>query len=230
MLATSRITAERLRSRLLDNQVSPDLMWSTLRDVPTEDRDAWLDVVLDTQELHDDEPDLPRGCVPYLPCPVSTVLDVIDRASVTPDDVFVDVGCGLGRTVFLAHLLTGAGCIGIEIQSALTQLAIGRAQWLNLTRTRFIHADAVDLIGFISVGTVFFLYCPFSGERLERLLDELEGIARTRQIRVCCVDMAPLQRPWLTRVESASAAFDLYYSGQVEGLAPRDLLGTQRST
>jgi hypothetical protein len=40
----------------------------------------------------------------------------------------------------------------------------------------------------------------------------LRSIARTMQIRVCCVDMAPLERPWLTRVASTSRAFDLYRS------------------
>jgi hypothetical protein len=183
-----------------------------LDSIPREDRDAWLNLLLDIEEVREDGPDLPRGCVPYLPCPVSTVLSVVDQAEVTSTDVFVDVGSGIGRTMFLVHLLTGAACIGIEIQSSLMKLATERAESLNLTRTRFIHADAVDLTRFITIGTVFFLSCPFSGERLERFLDRLESIARTRQIRVCCVDMAPLERPWLTSLDSTSPEFDLYRS------------------
>lgn len=38
-------------------------------------------------------------------------------------------------------------------------------------------------------GAVFFSYCPFSDARLDRTLDVLEGIARQRPIRVCCVDL-----------------------------------------
>jgi SAM-dependent methyltransferase len=209
---TSRTAAELIRSRLLGNQSSPELVQSTLNRVPREDRDAWLDLLLDIDGIRDDGPDLPRGCVPYLPCPVSTVLGVVDQARVTSADVFVDVGSGIGRTLFLTHLLTGAGCIGIEIQSSLMKVATRRAEWLNLTRTRFIQADAVDFTRYITIGTIFFLYCPFSGARLERFLDGLESIARTRQIRVCCVDMAPLDRPWLTRLGSTCPELDVYQS------------------
>jgi SAM-dependent methyltransferase len=208
----SRAAAKLLRDRLVSDRPSPELIRSTLRSVSKEEWDAWVDLVLDVEEVLDDEPDLPRGCVPYLPCPVSTVLDALEQAKVTSSDVFVDVGAGLGRTVFLAHLLTGAGCIGIEVQPRLMKAAAARADWLSLSRTRFICGDAVDLIQYIPIGTVFFLYCPFGGERLERFLGGLESIARTRQIRVCCVDMAPLERPWLTRLRSTSPAFDLYRS------------------
>lgn len=212
MQPTSRTAAERIRSRLLSNQRAfPELFRSTMNCIPREDHDAWLDLLLDVEDVPNDGLDLPRDCVPYLPCPVSTVLGIVDQAGVASTDVFVDVGSGIGRALFLVHLLTGAGCIGIEIQSSLMRLATERAERLNLTRTRFIHADAVDLIRFITTGTVFFLYCPFGGERLERFLDGLKSIARTLRIRVCCVHMAPLERPWLTRIGS-SPEFDLYRS------------------
>ena len=112
----------------------------------------------------------------------------------------------------LANLLTGAACIGLEIQPALVQAAQGRAAWLKLDRTRFVAGDAADLLRFISTGTVFFLYCPFGGERVARILDDLEAIARTREIRICCVHMPPLDRPWLARLPSTSVELDVYRS------------------
>lgn len=191
---------------------SPAVAQDALRALPPDDRDEWLDLLWDTPELFDDDPDLPRGCVPYLPCPVTSIWAAIQQANVTSADVFVDVGAGLGRTAFLVHLLTGAGCIGVEIQPSLVKAATGRATWLNLSRTRFIQGNAVDMIPFIPIGTVFFLYCPFSGVYLQRFLDGLESIARTRQIRVCCVGMPALKRPWLTRLPSTSVELDIYQS------------------
>jgi SAM-dependent methyltransferase len=143
---------------------------------------------------------------------VGTVLQALQQAAVTAADVFVDVGSGLGRTTFLAHLLTGAGCIGLEIQSALVQAARARAAWLDLSRTRFVEGDAVDLVRFMTIGTVFFLYCPFGADRLHRLLDDLEEIACTRQIRVCCVDLPRLDCPWLAAVPSDSVELTVYRS------------------
>jgi SAM-dependent methyltransferase len=126
--------------------------------------------------------------------------------------VFVDVGSGTGRTVFLANLLTGAGCIGLEIQPALVEVARGCAARLNRGRTRFVEGDAAELLRFITSGTVFFLYCPFGGDRVDRVLDDLEAMARTRQIRICCVHMPRLERRWLVPVPSTSVDLDVYRS------------------
>jgi hypothetical protein len=47
---------------------------------------------------------------------VATALDAIERAHVTANDVLVEVGSAMERTALLTHLLTGVGCIGLEIQ------------------------------------------------------------------------------------------------------------------
>jgi hypothetical protein len=78
-----------------------------------------------------------------------------------------------------------------------------------------VEGDAAEILRFISIGTVFFFYSPFGGDRLRRALDDLEAIARTREIRVCCVHMPPLERPWLVRVPSTSVDLDVYRSGPV---------------
>jgi len=181
-------------------------------ELPPSDREAWLDAVWDVDELPPDDPNLPRGCVPYLPCSVATVLDAVEQAGVTSDDVFVDVGSGAGRAALLVHLKTAAACIGLEIQPALARSAQARADWLGLERLRFVEGDAAEMIRFVPTGTVFFLYCPFGGERLERFLDGLEDVARARPIRVCCVDMPPLDRRWLRRRPATSSNLDVYDS------------------
>lgn len=207
-----RDAATRVRTLLVCSEATPAIFRAILKDIPPQDRDSWLDLLWDLDDVPEDDPGLPRGCVPYLPCPVATVLEALERADLTSDDVFVDVGSGTGRTALLATLLTGAGCIGLEIQPALVEAARGRAAWLNLDRTRFLNGDASDLVRFITIGTVFFLYCPFGGDRVDRILDDLEDIARTRQIRVCCVHMPPFERPWLVRLPSTSAGLDVYRS------------------
>lgn len=205
-----RKSARLVRTHLLSNRATPAIFRPILDDVPPPERDGWLDLLWDLDEIPDDGPELPRDCVPYLPCPVATVLEAVERANVTSDDVFVDVGSGTGRTAFLARLLTGAGCVGIEVQSSLAEAARGRAAWLNLDRTRFLDGDAAELLRFMTVGTVFFFNCPFSGDRMRRALDDLEDIARTRQIRVCCVHMPHLERPWLVRTPSTLVELDVY--------------------
>lgn len=220
MQEPSRTGARQLWSQLAQNQATPRMVRAALSEVPCEDLDAWVDLLWDVGDVPDDDRSLPRGCVPYLPCPVASVLSAIDDARVTSADVFVDIGSGLGKTAFLVHALTGASAIGLEIQPALVHAAAARAAELKLARLRFIQTDAVDWVRAGALGTVFFLYCPFSGQRLERVLGALEGIARTRQLRLCSVDLPVFECPWLEQVPSTSADLHVYRSTTVGPSAP----------
>ncbi|MFO0576279.1 MAG: class I SAM-dependent methyltransferase [Polyangia bacterium] len=194
---TRRAEAEQLRGRLGSGAVPPSEFRAALLRVPPAERDAWLDRILGLDELPDDGPDLPRGCVPYIPCAVDTLLRMVEHAAVQAGDVFVDIGAGLGRSAVFTHLLTGASALGIEIQASLVRAARELAQRLNTPRVAVLEGDAAQRTDSLASGSVFFLYCPFSGARLEQVLDGLEAVARVRPIRVCCVDLALPPRPWL---------------------------------
>lgn len=193
-----RESAERVRLLLSSAQVPPAAFRAALTGVPPVERDAWLDLVFGLDALPDDSPELPRGCVPYLPCSVDALLRMVELAEVKAADVFVDVGAGVGRAASLVHLLTGAAAIGLEIQPGLVRASRDLMARLNLRRFFPIEGDATRLTSFLAIGSVFFLYCPFGGERLEQVLDGLEAIARTRPIRICCVDLPLPPRSWLT--------------------------------
>lgn len=208
--------AARIRSDLRRGLITPAIFSAALSEVAAPDRDEWLDLLWDVDEVPADAPNLPHGCVPYLPCPVAAVLEALELARVTFGDVFVDVGSGLGRVSVLVHLKTGAACIGLEIQAALARAAQARADWASLSRVRFVEGDAAEMVRLIAIGTVFFLYCPFGSQRLRRFLEGLEEIARTRQIRVCCVDMPALEASWLSRVSSSASRVDVYRSNLLD--------------
>jgi hypothetical protein len=209
---THRESAERIRTLLLNAQAPPAVFRAALTRVPPSERDAWLDRVLGLDSVPDDGPELPQGCVPYLPCPVDALIRMVEQAGVQASDVFVDLGLGVGRAAALVHLLTGAAAIGIEIQPALVHAARELGTRLNTSRFSPIEGDATQLAGSISTGSVFFLYCPFSGDRLEKVLDDLESIARTRTIRVCSVDLPLPPRPWLTFAAPPSGGLTVYRS------------------
>jgi len=189
-----------MRWLLSTGRAPPAAFHAALTSVPASERDGWLDRVFELGELPDDGPELPSGCVPYLPSSVDTLLRMVELAEVQSGDVFVDVGSGLGRATALTHLLTGAGAIGLEIQSALVRGSRDLASRLNAPRVAVIEGDAVRLTRYIMIGSVYFFYCPFGGERLDRVLDDLEAIARTRRIRVCSVSLPLPSRSWLTPV------------------------------
>ena len=213
--ATDRESAERIRSQLATARITPASFHAAITSVPPEHRDAWLDDVFGLDEIPDDGPALPRGGVPYLPCSVDALLRVIEHADVRSSDVFVDIGSGVGRAAAFVHLLTGAAAIGLEIQPSLVAASRELAARLNGLRVAPIEGDAAVLAGYMMIGSIFFLYCPFSGERLEKVLDDLEPIAYTREIRVCCVDLPLPPRPWLRLASPPSDDVAVYRSTHV---------------
>jgi hypothetical protein len=168
-----------------------------LLEVDPAHRDAWVDRVLGLGELPDDR-ELPPGCAPYLPSAVDVLREAIERAGVTDEDVFVDVGSGVGRALAVVHLLTGAGAVGVEIQADLAARAAEMAARLGLERVRTVHGSAEEMIARLPIGTVFYFYCPFGRERLLRTIDALRPQAEVRPLTLCFVDMPAPDVGWLT--------------------------------
>lgn len=175
-------------------------------------RDAWVDAVLGTEEIADDGDELPLGCVPYLPCAVDTLLRLVAGAQIDDRDIVVDIGAGAGRAAALIHLLTGAQVVGIEIQRHLARASSELKVRLGLSQLSMLEGDVSDLVTAFSVGSVFFLYCPFGGERLNKLVDALEPIARARPIRIGCVDIVLPARPWLRALPLPTSDLTIYSS------------------
>ncbi len=206
-------------------RIDPATFRAELLRVPPNERDAWLDARLALGDLPEDDAALPRGCVPYFPCAVDAVLRAIDRAVIRADDVFVDVGAGVGRVAALVQLLTGAEAIGVEVQPALVRSARALARRLDAgSRLSFVEGDVTEVdVAALARATVFFLYCPFSGDRLEQLLRAIEPLARERSIRVAAVDVPLPPCGWL-EAEAVVPPGDLVIHRSVchaDRLAPR---------
>jgi hypothetical protein len=206
-----------MHSLLSSGQSNPAAFRAALAVVSPTDRDAWIDLVLGLDGLPTDDASLPRGCVPYLPCPIDALILIADRAAVQASDVFIDIGSGAGRATVLMHLMTGAAAIGLEIQPPLVLVARDLSTRIGASRVTVVEGDAALTIGTMMNGTVFFLYCPFSGDRLSKVLAALESIAQTRPIRVCCLDLPLPACPWLGLSSQPAKGLDIYSS---EGTQP----------
>jgi Histone methylation protein DOT1 len=122
---------------------------------------------------------------------------------VGPDDVFVDLGAGLGQVVLLAHLLTGAVARGLEIEPAFCEYARVCATGLGLTAVSFIEGDA--RVALYDSGTVFFMYTPFTGELLDIVFGLLQRESESRPFTVVTygpITTAAARQSWLRPVDS----------------------------
>ena len=165
-----------------------------------------IDVAL--EETKQREPDM----VFLQPTPVRIVLELVEEANITKDDVFYDLGSGLGQVPILVRLLTGAKTRGIEFEAAYCSYAQQCARRLNLSHVEFMNLDARDAD--YSDGTVFFMYTPFTGKLLQEVLEKLKGESRKRAIRICtygpCTPHVSNQS-WLRRVGQVDQNADHEY-------------------
>jgi hypothetical protein len=145
--------------------------------------DTFVDGVLRVGVLPRAQREPDPEMVLYQPTPARIVLDMVRRLQLGPDDVFYDLGSGVGRVTILAALLSGACAKGVEYETAYAEYAQRRVKELSLSRVEFINADARDVK--YADGTVFFLYTPFKGKILQRVLALLRDESRRRHIRVC---------------------------------------------
>jgi SAM-dependent methyltransferase len=118
----------------------------------------------------------------YQQTPARIIFELVEKARLTGEDVFYDLGSGLGQVPILVNLLSGATAKGIEFEPAYCDYARGCAADLNLSRVEFINADARTAD--YSEGTIFFMYTPFEGRILQEVLEKLRGESRRRWIRL----------------------------------------------
>jgi hypothetical protein len=160
--------------------------------------DTFLEQVIFTTTFPSESRERDPEMIRYEATPARIILELVDSLHLTPDDVFIDLGSGLGLVVMLVNLLTGVPSVGIEYDPAYCEFARSCADALNLKNVTFIQTDArsADL----NSGTIFYLFTPFVNEIFKSVLERLRYTAIRHNIYICSYgtitfDLAKL--PWL---------------------------------
>lgn len=174
--------------------------------------DAFINGLLTNQPLPEATIEQQPEMVFYQQTPARVIFEIADRARLTPNDVFFDLGSGLGQVAILINLLTGAKAQGVEYEPAYCNYATSCASNLNLADVKFINTTAQN--GNYAEGTVFFMYTPFEGTMLQEMLDILKKEAQQKTIRIftygpCSPNVA--RQSWLSCVNGAADSFYALY-------------------
>ena len=164
--------------------------------------DLFINGLLLTQALPSETKLREPEMVYYQQTPARIIFELAEKAQLTGDDAFFDLGSGLGHVPILVNLLSGATAKGIEFEPAYCEYARACAADLNLPRVEFINADA--RAADYAAGTVFFMYTPFRGRILHDVVAKLQGEAQKRRIRLftygpCTTHVS--QQSWLARAD-----------------------------
>lgn len=188
--------------RQLEEYVDSDSYERTPDEIGYDSLDMFVNGLLRTGVVPEETKEREPEMVFYQPTPARIVLQLIEKANITKDDVFYDLGSGLGQVPILVNLLSGARAKGIEFEPAYCDYARQCARRLNLPRVEFINVDAREAD--YSDGDVFFMYTPFEGGLLQEVLERLEGESRKRKIRIYTYGPCTLQvsnQSWLERLD-----------------------------
>jgi SAM-dependent methyltransferase len=160
--------------------------------------DIFINRLFPFETMPEQTKDLEPEMVYYQKTPARMVFELVEKSGFTKEDVFFDLGSGLGQVAILVNLLTGISVKGIEFEPAFYEYARDCAMELNLFNVTFINVDARKAD--YSEGTVFFMFTPFRGEMLQEVLDLLRKESLLRKIKIItygpCTAQVALQS-WL---------------------------------
>ena len=161
-----------------------ELMWRAVDRRYGLPRQAALNVDLSEVDL------AAPGRVWYEPSPSFVLPRILRRDEVGPDDVFIDLGCGMGRVVFeAARRYPFRRVLGVEISADFASTARGNLE-RNLDRLRCRDFEIVtsDILEYELPDdvTIVYMHNPFRGEvfaaALRRILDSADR--RPRRLRI----------------------------------------------
>jgi len=133
----------------------------------------------------------------YLPTDYLLIAYLFMPIAFGPADVFIDIGCGLGRVVLMAARRPIRRAIGIEYDPPLALPAERNARQLRGAKApiEIRNQDATEAE--YSEGTIFWLYNPFGEATMQIVLERLRQSLRTSPRRITIIYVFPVFAPLL---------------------------------
>ena len=149
----------------------------------------------------------------YIPSPYRDIFDVLKTANLSKDDVFTDLGCGLGRVVFAASWAGARRATGVELVSWLADGAKENRRRCKLKSQdiEFFERNAVDHS--FADTTLLYMFHPFGeqilAEVLEKARADRKAAGAMRPLRIAYVnpvcEKVLAESGWMRRTLEAEA-------------------------
>lgn len=132
---------------------------------------------------------------------------------ISENDVFADIGCGLGRVLCVASLFKFKKVIGIDLDKELCDQALRNANQMRFKKApmEIIAGDALELD--LDEITVFYFYSPFGEQTMDTFLENVkESLDRNpRKIQMIYLNPTYIKvfksKKWLSLKEERKTRF-----------------------
>jgi SAM-dependent methyltransferase len=152
----------------------------------------------------------------YQPTGVLPFRQVLDKVAFPKPGVFVDYGCGKGRTLLLASRLPFERVVGIEFSQELCEAAQRNADAFDKAGQlkapiEIVCTDAV-LYNYQGDENIFYFFYPFDADLMIRVLDSIDTSLQAHPRDAVLVYYYPIHRETLDERASFSLeqTFELY--------------------
>lgn len=145
-----------------------------------------LNIKTSEHYFFEDSFSLYKDGIAYQPTPYFIIEKIIDYLKPTPNDIFIDLGCGKGRVVFLVALQKLKKVIGVELNKELIDIA--QRNLVNFTHNKtaieFINNDVANFK--VKDETIFFMFNSFGCKTLQSVLNNIKDslLDNPRQIQI----------------------------------------------
>lgn len=172
--------------------------------------DIFFNRLLSANTINEAKRELEPEMVFYQKTPARIIIELSKK--VNRDDVFFDIGSGIGQVVVLVNIICDAKAIGIEFEPSYCNYAKEVASKLDLGNVEFINDDARKID--YSKGTIFYLYTPFIGKMMQDVLVSLQKVSLNKVIKIftygpCSMIIA--QQNWLNCINGSADNINILY-------------------
>ena len=113
--------------------------------------------------------------LPFVPSAYKDIFQYLRAAEIGPDDVFVDLGSGYGRTAFAASWMGARRAVGVDLVPVLVEGAEANRQRSKL-RDRDIEFICANALDFSEPGmTILYMFHPFGEAILDKVLTNIKA-------------------------------------------------------
>ena len=144
----------------------------------------------------------PRNRVAYEPAGWLVLKPVLSQRDVSESDVFLDIGCGKGRVLYMAAKYPFGRVIGVELSYELAEIAKRNIEKslarLKCKNVEVVNKDALEYVVPDDVTYVFFNN-PFEGEVFAGVVDTLLASLKRHPRLLRIIYYAPTEEEALLR-------------------------------
>lgn len=155
---------------------------------------------------------------PYDPSPIRPLRQVLYDMHITPTDVFVDFGCGKGRSLLIASAFCFKRIIGVDFSPRLCEIARLNAgaytrDKRDLPSIHIVEADA-SVFPIDDDCTVFYFFNPFDEIVMRPVMNNIVESWKRVPRRMFVIYLNPLQRHVIDEIRLFGLRTDVRIMGR----------------